>query len=105
MATLSGEVQRVTFENEETGFRVLKLTPSSPLAGAPDAAANSGEEPLFGSARAAAARRAAAGWSPGGAPSSIVVVGIFAPVAPGSMVRVTGNYVDDPRHGRQFRAD
>jgi exodeoxyribonuclease V alpha subunit len=106
MATLSGEIQRVTYENEETGFRVLKLLPTSPLAStAGSTAAGSAEEPLFGSAvarRAAAARGAAAGL---GVSTSIAVVGVFPPVAPGSLVRVTGNYVEDPRHGQQFRAD
>jgi len=35
MPTLSGEVQRVTFENEETGFRVLKLTAARAPGNAP----------------------------------------------------------------------
>jgi len=73
MPTLSGEVQRVTFENEETGFRVLKMMHRHPLPSSP--------------------------------PESVVVVGVFAPVAAGSQVRVTGNYVEDRKHGRQFRAD
>ena len=30
VSTLNGEVQRVTFENEETGFRVLKVEQKSP---------------------------------------------------------------------------
>ncbi|MEO8182605.1 MAG: ATP-dependent RecD-like DNA helicase [Deltaproteobacteria bacterium] len=78
MPTLSGEVQRVTYENEETGFRVLKLTKCQP----PQSS------------------------SPGNFPlPNIVVVGVFAPVAAGSQVRVTGNYVEDTKHGRQFRAD
>jgi len=68
VSTLNGEVQRVTFENEETGFRVLKVEQKSP-------------------------------------PGSVVVVGVLPPAGPGSQVRVTGSYFEDPRHGRQFRAD
>jgi exodeoxyribonuclease V alpha subunit len=66
--TLAGEVQRVTFENEETGFRVIKV--------------------LEGRHR-----------------EPVVVVGVFGAVGPGNQVRATGSYVEDPKHGRQFRVD
>jgi exodeoxyribonuclease V alpha subunit len=66
--TLSGEVQRVTFENEDTGFRVIKV-------------------------------------SPGASEAPVTVVGVFQPVGPGSQVRATGNYVEDPKRGRQFRVE
>ena len=89
MPTLSGEVQRVTFENEETGFRVLKLTAARSPGNAPPA------ERSFGAGNFGLSSSAA----------SVVVVGVFAPVAAGSQVRVTGNYVEDPKHGKQFRAD
>ncbi|MEB2310526.1 MAG: ATP-dependent RecD-like DNA helicase [Sorangiineae bacterium] len=69
--TITGEVERVTFENEETSFRVIKL-------GSIDGA-----------------RR----------PGTLAVVGTFQAVGPGARVRVTGDFVDDPRHGEQFRAD
>lgn len=68
--TLIGEVLRVTFENEETGFRVLKL----------------------GNIEGAAAH------------TKLAVIGNFPAVGPGARVRVTGSYVDDRRHGQQFRA-
>lgn len=70
--TLSGEVERITYENEQTGFRVLRL----------------------GSIEGAGERR-----------GPIVVVGKFQAVGPGTRVRVTGEFVVDPRHGEQFRAD
>ncbi len=92
MATLSGEVQRVTFENEETGFRVLKLAAARSPGNAPSGTAASGS---FGAGNFGLSSSAA----------SVVVVGVFAPVAAGSQVRVTGNYVEDPKHGKQFRAD
>jgi exodeoxyribonuclease V alpha subunit len=70
--TLSGQVERVTFENEETSFRVLRV----------------------GSVEGAQ-----------GVSGPIFVVGTFQAVAPGTRVRITGQFVKDPRHGEQFRAD
>ncbi|HVZ37209.1 MAG TPA: helix-hairpin-helix domain-containing protein, partial [Polyangiaceae bacterium] len=96
MATLSGEVRRVTYENEETGFRVLRLSER-------EAPAAPGTADLFG---ARPARRGVPGKGGFGKEADgVVVVGVFPPVAPGSQVRLTGNYVEDARHGRQFRAD
>jgi exodeoxyribonuclease V alpha subunit len=66
--TVTGEVERVTYENEQTGFRVLRV----------------GQVKGRG---------------------SIAVVGRFPAVGPGTRVRVTGDFVNDPRHGEQFRAD
>lgn len=68
MTTLTGEVQRVTYENEETGFRVVQVS-SGP-----------GSEP-------------------------VPVVGVFQAVGPGNQVRASGSFVQDARHGRQFRAE
>ncbi len=70
--TLTGEVERVTYENEGTSFRVLRL----------------------GSLDGEGAR-----------PGNIVVVGTFQAVGPGTRLRVTGNFVNDARHGEQLRAD
>ena len=69
--TLTGQVERVTFENEETGFRVLRV-------GSIDDARQTGP---------------------------IVVVGNFQAVGPGTRVRVTGDFVRDPKRGEQFRAE
>jgi exodeoxyribonuclease V alpha subunit len=70
--TLTGEVERVTFENEATSFRVIRL----------------------GSIEGAGARR-----------SSLPVVGTFPAVGPGTRVRVTGDFVNDAKHGEQFRVE
>lgn len=70
--TLTGEVERVTFENEETSFRVIRL----------------------GSVE---------GLSP--SPGQLAVVGTFQAVGPGTRVRVTGELVTDPKHGRQLRVE
>ncbi|HEY6724977.1 MAG TPA: helix-hairpin-helix domain-containing protein, partial [Polyangiaceae bacterium] len=67
--TLIGEVLRVTFENEETGFRVIKL-------GKVEGKASD---------------------------TPIAAVGNFPAVGPGTRVRVTGTYVEDKRHGKQFK--
>jgi len=72
--TLIGEVVRVTFENEETGFRVIKL----------------GKVEGKGSVAP-------------GAEGVIAAVGNFPAVGPGTRVRVTGTYVEDKRHGKQFK--
>lgn len=62
----------MTFENEETGFRVLRV---SGVEGLPQ-------------------------WR-----GPLTVIGSFAPVGPGTRVRLTGQLVQDPRHGEQFRAE
>jgi exodeoxyribonuclease V alpha subunit len=71
MVTLEGEVERVTFENEETGFRVLRV----------------------GSLEGEGAR-----------PGSVAVVGTFPAVGPGTLVRITGQFELDARHGEQLKA-
>jgi len=70
--TLTGEVERVTFENEATSYRVIRL----------------------GSVEGAGSRR-----------SSLPVVGTFPAVGPGTRVRVTGDFVNDAKHGEQFRVE
>ena len=69
--TLTGQVERITYENEQTGFRVVRL----------------------GKLEGDGARG-----------SSAVVVGTFQAVGPGMRLRVSGDYVVDPRHGEQLRA-
>lgn len=68
MATLVGDVRRVTFENEETGFRVLKVDAEDPA-------------------------------------ELVSVVGVLPAVGPGTRVRVTGRFVTDVKHGKQFQAE
>ncbi|MEO8904562.1 MAG: ATP-dependent RecD-like DNA helicase [Polyangiaceae bacterium] len=70
--TLTGEVERVTFENEATSFRVIRL----------------------GSLEGAGARSGA-----------VPAVGTFPAVGPGTRVRVTGEFVNDSKHGQQFRVE
>ena len=75
---LEGTVVRVTFESEESGFRVLKVKPTSPT-------------PRLGALRAD--------------DGSITVVGRFPPVVRGETVRAVGRIETDPRHGPQLRAE
>lgn len=70
--TLTGEVERVTYENEATSFRVIRL----------------------GSVEGQGARRGA-----------LPVVGTFPAVGPGTRVRITGEFVNDAKHGEQFRVE
>lgn len=77
--TVTGEVERVTYENEETSFRVLRVGR------------------LSGDTQSLPAQVRKNG--------SIAVIGTFQAVGPGMQVRVTGNLVLDPRHGEQLRAD
>ncbi len=64
---LEGEVIRVTYTSEATGFRVLRVRVA-------------------------------------GQAEPETVVGVVPVAPPGSRVRVTGTYVEDSRHGRQFKA-
>jgi exodeoxyribonuclease V alpha subunit len=70
--TLTGEVVRVTYENEATSFRVIRL----------------------GSVEGAGARS-----------GPVPVIGTFPAVGPGTRVRVTGDFVNDAKHGEQFRVE
>ncbi|HVU01321.1 MAG TPA: ATP-dependent RecD-like DNA helicase [Polyangiaceae bacterium] len=66
--TVTGEVLRVTYENEDTGFRVIRL----------------GNVKGHG---------------------TLAAVGRFPAVAAGASVRVTGEIVNDPRHGEQIQVE
>lgn len=70
--TVSGEVERITFENEKTGYRVLKLGRVS------------------GDIKVA---------------DRLAVVGVVPSVGIGTRVRVTGQMMQDARHGEQLRAE
>ena len=76
MDTLSGTVERVTYFNPENGYSVVKITPDSTVQ--PGAAARDG---------------------------TVAVVGTMTELNPGESVRFTGQWFDDPRYGRQFRAE
>lgn len=70
--TVSGEVERITFENEKTGYRVLKLGHVS------------GDLEVT---------------------ERLAVVGVVPSVGIGTRVRVTGQLIQDARHGEQLRAE
>lgn len=70
--TLTAEVERVTFENEDTSFRVVRV----------------------GSVEGLPRHQGA-----------LALVGTFPAVGPGTRVRATGQLVNDPKHGEQFRVD
>lgn len=70
--TVTGEVERITFENESTGYRVLKLGHVS------------------GDLKQQ---------------ERLTAVGIVPSVGVGTRVRITGQLVQDPRHGEQLRVE
>ncbi len=73
--TLKGTVERITFYNEGNGYTVLKIMPDRKY---PDAAARDG---------------------------TVAVVGFMPEIAVGESVEFTGDWIEDNRYGRQFKAE
>lgn len=80
---IEGTVVRITFQNEESGFRVLKVQPHTAK-----------EELSLFKSRA----RANEG-------DLVTVVGVFPAVTPGETIRAVGKLEKDSRHGEQLRAE
>ncbi|MGZ3423944.1 MAG: SF1B family DNA helicase RecD2 [Polyangiales bacterium] len=80
---IEGTVVRITFQNEESGFRVLKVQPLTAR-----------EEPSLFKSRS----RALEG-------ELVTVVGVFPAVTPGETIRAVGKLEKDTRHGEQLRAE
>ena len=72
---LSGSVERITYYNEENGYSVLRIAPDE-------------------SQGAAADRQ-----------GLVTVIGNLPELAPGEYLRLNGEWVDHPRHGRQFKVE
>ncbi len=83
---VEGTIVRVTFANDETGFRVVRVRP---------AAAKKPMRTLFGEARR----------GPRDDEDLVTVVGRFPPVAVGETIRAVGRFERDPRHGEQLKAE
>jgi exodeoxyribonuclease V alpha subunit len=81
---VEGTIVRVTFENDETGFRVVRVRPQASERG----------DGLLPFER----RRA-------NDDDLLTVVGRFPAVAPGETIRAIGKFERDPRHGPQLRAE
>ncbi len=75
METVNGVVERITFYNEENGYTVLRLSPDGHY---PEAQARDG---------------------------TIAVVGVMPELGEGESIQVTGQWVDDPRYGRQLKVE
>lgn len=75
METLTGTVERVTFYSEESGYGVVRITPDKRIS---NAMARDG---------------------------TVTIVGVMPELGPGEAVQVTGNWVDDPKFGRQMRVE
>lgn len=75
METLKGAVERITFHNEENGYSVVKIKADKRY---PTAEARDG---------------------------MITVVGVMPDVSVGESIQFEGDWVDDSRYGKQFRAE
>jgi exodeoxyribonuclease V alpha subunit len=79
---VEGEVARITFENNETGFRVVKL--DQEVAKSPgtlfDKKGEQGNQDL-----------------------RVTLVGVMPPITPGARVRVRAHRIHDARHGEQLK--
>ena len=73
---LSGSVERITYYNDETGYTVLRLTPDS---------------------------RGMLPYAHG--QNLITVVGNLPEVNPGEWLKLTGQWLNHPKHGRQFQVE
>ncbi len=71
---LEGAIERITYHNEENGYSVIKIVPEKRY---PRAQARDG---------------------------TVTVVGVMPALAEGENAQFIGEWVDDPRYGRQFRA-
>lgn len=76
MDTLSGTIERITFFNPENGYSVLKIMPDGIIK--KDAAARDG---------------------------TVTVVGSMPELNTGEAVQFSGEWIQDPRYGLQFRAE
>lgn len=73
--TLEGVIERITYYSEESGYTVLRLKPNTPLPG------STNREGLA------------------------TVVGVFAPLNEGEVVRFTGVWAMHSQYGKQFKAE
>ena len=75
MDTLSGSVERITYYNPENGYSVVRLRPEG-------------------------------GKPPGlGRDELVTVVGNLPELAPGEYLRLSGKWVNHPKHGLQFQSE
>jgi len=81
---VEGTVVRVTYENDETGFRVVRVRP----------VAHKPAGTLFPEARTRA-----------NVDDLVTIVGRFPAIAPGENVRAVGKWERDARHGDQLKAE
>ncbi|MEN6392466.1 MAG: ATP-dependent RecD-like DNA helicase [Anaerolineaceae bacterium] len=75
MDELAGSVERITFYNPENGYSVLRLRPEG---GKPPAADREG---------------------------LVTIVGNLPEISAGEFLRLTGNWINHPRHGMQFKVE
>ncbi|MBC8170799.1 MAG: hypothetical protein H7X77_03985, partial [Anaerolineae bacterium] len=75
MDTITGTVERVTYYNQDNGYSVVKIKPDQKLR---DAMARDG---------------------------TVTIVGVMPELGPGEMVQLSGQWIDDPKYGKQLRVE
>ncbi|MCB2178649.1 ATP-dependent RecD-like DNA helicase [bacterium] len=75
MEKLSGSIERVTYYNEENGYSVLRLAPDEPQGAAEDRQ------------------------------GLVTVTGNLPELAPGEYLRLHGEWIENPRYGKQFKVE
>jgi ATP-dependent exoDNAse (exonuclease V) alpha subunit len=92
--TLSGVVERITFQSEETGYTVARLLPD----GRSDASGGGGGNPN----KTAASPR---GFATKGDDNLVTIVGTLTSVAPGEALELMGLWQQHHQHGWQFKVE
>jgi ATP-dependent exoDNAse (exonuclease V) alpha subunit len=95
LKTLSGVVERITFQSEETGYTVARLLPD----GRGDAGSGGGGG---NPNRTAASPR---GFATKGDDNLVTIVGTLTSVAPGEALELTGLWQQHHQHGWQFKVE
>jgi ATP-dependent exoDNAse (exonuclease V) alpha subunit len=95
--TLSGVVERITFQSEETGYTVARLLPD----GRGDASSGGGSSGGNPNRTAASPR----GFATKGDDNLVTVVGTLTSVAPGEALELTGLWQQHHQHGWQFKVE
>jgi ATP-dependent exoDNAse (exonuclease V) alpha subunit len=97
LKTLSGVVERITFQSEETGYTVARLLPD----GRGDAGSGGGSGGGNPNKTGANPR----GFATKGDDNLVTIVGTLTSVAPGEALELTGLWQQHHQHGWQFKVE
>ena len=111
MDQITGSVTRLVFRNPETSYTVLRMAPAPEVrvrasaAGEPTTDTGSRADDATRDNEQDTTPRQASFIEEDSLPKLVTVVGEMASVEVGQQLWVSGEWVDHPQHGRQFRAD